>query len=152
MDYSLPGSFVHGISQARILEWVAISFSRGSSWPRNRTQISCTGRQILYHWATREALFDPFWPSINMYWIHIPVSLSFFMLKVGAPKTVLCKFCSPFFCLILVSLKHILRKHLRGWPTTNNSIFSNEKDLWLCVLGPGLELRQIFCVWKKTQS
>ena len=46
----------HGISQVRILEWVAISFSRGSSWPRNWTCISCTGRQILYHWATEEAL------------------------------------------------------------------------------------------------
>ena len=48
-DYSLPGSSVHGISQARILEWVAISFSRESSWPRNWTQVSCIGRQILYH-------------------------------------------------------------------------------------------------------
>ena len=37
MDYSLPGSFVHGISQARILEWVDISFSRGSSPPRDQT-------------------------------------------------------------------------------------------------------------------
>ena len=40
MDYRLPGSSVHGISQARILEWVAISFSRGSSRPRGRTQVS----------------------------------------------------------------------------------------------------------------
>ena len=40
MDYSLPGSSVHGIFQARILEWVAISFSRRSSWPRNLTQVS----------------------------------------------------------------------------------------------------------------
>ena len=39
MDYSLPVSSVHGISQARILEWVAISFSRGSSWPRDQNQI-----------------------------------------------------------------------------------------------------------------
>ena len=38
---SPPGSFAHGISQARILEWVAISFSRGSSWPRDQTQDSC---------------------------------------------------------------------------------------------------------------
>ena len=38
MDYSLPGSSVHGIFQARVLEWVAISFSRGSSQPRDRTQ------------------------------------------------------------------------------------------------------------------
>ena len=41
MDCSPPGSFVHGISQARILEWVAISFSRGSSRPRDQTQVSC---------------------------------------------------------------------------------------------------------------
>ena len=41
INYSLPSSSVHGILQARILEWVAISFSRGSSWPRNRTQVSC---------------------------------------------------------------------------------------------------------------
>ena len=56
MDCCLPGSSVHGISQARILEWVAISFSRGSSWPRNWTCVSLTGRQIFYHWSTREAL------------------------------------------------------------------------------------------------
>ena len=43
------------ISQARILEWVAISFSRGSSWPRDQTCISWIGRRVLYHWATREA-------------------------------------------------------------------------------------------------
>ena len=52
MDSSPPGSFVHGISQARILEWVAISSSRGSSRPRDRTHVSCIcyiGRQILYH-------------------------------------------------------------------------------------------------------
>ena len=56
--YSLPGSSVHGILQARIVEWewVAISFSRRSFWPRDRTIVSCTVRQrILYHWATKEA-------------------------------------------------------------------------------------------------
>ena len=41
VDYSSPGSSAHGISQARILEWVAISFSRGSSWSREWTHISC---------------------------------------------------------------------------------------------------------------
>ena len=40
MDYSLPGSSVHGIFQARVLKWVAISFSRGSSGPRDQTQVS----------------------------------------------------------------------------------------------------------------
>ena len=48
MDCSLPGSSVHGIFQARILEWVAISFSWGSSQPRDRTQVSCiVGRCFL---------------------------------------------------------------------------------------------------------
>ena len=41
--------------QARILVWVAISFFKGSSWPRNGNCVSCTGKQILYHWVTREA-------------------------------------------------------------------------------------------------
>ena len=52
MDGSSPGSSVHGILQARILEWVALPFARGSSQPRGQTRISyisCTGRQILYH-------------------------------------------------------------------------------------------------------
>ena len=57
MDCSPPGSSIHGIFQSRILEWVAISSSRGSSRPRDWTCVSCTGRWILYHWATGEALF-----------------------------------------------------------------------------------------------
>ena len=48
-DYSLPGSSVHGISLARILEWIAISSSRGSSQPGDQTHVSCISRQILYH-------------------------------------------------------------------------------------------------------
>ena len=56
MGCSPPGSSVHGIFQARILEWVAISFSRVSSRPRNQTCITCIGRQILYHGDTSKAL------------------------------------------------------------------------------------------------
>ena len=54
MGCSPPGFSVHGTSQARILDRVAISFSRGSSQPRDRTLVccvSCTGRWILYHWT-----------------------------------------------------------------------------------------------------
>ena len=50
--HSPPGSSGHGILQARILQWVAMPSSRGSSWPRDRTQVSrvsCTGRRVLYH-------------------------------------------------------------------------------------------------------
>ena len=56
MDCSQLGFSVHGISQARILEWVAISFSRGSSWPGDWIHVFYIGRSILHHWATREAL------------------------------------------------------------------------------------------------
>ena len=55
MDYSPPGSSVHGSLQARILECIAISFSRGSSWPRDLTQVSCIAGRHFSIWATREA-------------------------------------------------------------------------------------------------
>ena len=58
MDCSPPASSAHRIFQARILEWVAISFSRGSSWPRDQTHITCLfciDRRILYHCTTWEA-------------------------------------------------------------------------------------------------
>ena len=55
MDCSPPGSLVHGIFQAWILEWVAIPFSRGSSQPRDRTQVSHIVSRCFTIWATREA-------------------------------------------------------------------------------------------------
>ena len=51
MDCSPPGSSVHEIFQTRILEWVAISFSKGSSRPRDRTQNSCTLGRFFTNWA-----------------------------------------------------------------------------------------------------
>ena len=56
MDCSPPGSAIHGIIQARILMWVAIPFSRGSSQPRNQTRVSCIAGRFFTIWATREAL------------------------------------------------------------------------------------------------
>ena len=55
MDCSLPGSSVHGIFQARMLEWIAISFSRGSSQPRNRTGVYRIAGRRFTVWATWEA-------------------------------------------------------------------------------------------------
>ena len=55
MDCSPPGSSVHGILQARILELVAISLSRGSSQPKDQTQVSCIAGRFYTIWATREA-------------------------------------------------------------------------------------------------
>ena len=55
MDCSPPGFSVHGVFQARILEWIAISFSRESSRPRNWTQVSCIAGKFFTDWAMREA-------------------------------------------------------------------------------------------------
>ena len=55
-DYSPPGSSIHGIFQARILEWIAISFCRGSSQLRDQTQVSYIVDRLFTIWATRESL------------------------------------------------------------------------------------------------
>ena len=55
VDYSLQGSSVNGILQARILQWVAIPFPRGSSQSRDQTQVSCIAGRFFTVWATREA-------------------------------------------------------------------------------------------------
>ena len=54
-DYNLPGSSIHGIFQARVLEWGATAFSRGSSWPRDRTRVCHIAGRRFTVWATREA-------------------------------------------------------------------------------------------------
>ena len=59
MDCNLSSSSDHGIFQARVLEWVAISFSRGSSWPRARTRVSHIRGRRFNLWATREANGNP---------------------------------------------------------------------------------------------
>ena len=69
-DCNPPGSIVHRIFQAKILEWVAISSSRGSSWPRGRTHLSCISgiaRQILYYWRHLRSPFQVhFYSVVNM--------------------------------------------------------------------------------------
>ena len=88
MDCSPAGSSVHWIFQARILKWVVISSSLGSSWPRDRTHVSCVGRQILYHWTTREAssLSDEDKPN-QMAWPYVtPTSAITTVQTYDCPK------------------------------------------------------------------
>ena len=76
MDCSPPSSYVHGILQARIVEWVAIPFSRGSSQPRDRTWVSLTAGRFFMVWATRIALYGAnyftvlYWFCHTSTWIH----------------------------------------------------------------------------------
>ena len=68
MDYNLPGSFVHGIYQANILEWIVISFSRGSSQSWDQTHVSCIAGVFFTNWATKEALRH--WGfGLNEFWL-----------------------------------------------------------------------------------
>ena len=67
MDCSPPDFSVHGISQARILEWVAISSSRGSSHPRDWMQVYCIAVGFFTNWATRKALVWTW--EIHKYWL-----------------------------------------------------------------------------------
>ena len=83
MDCSPPVFFVHGILQARILEWVAIPFSRGSSQPRDQTCISCVsciGRGILYclnHQGSLVGEYSFVTESASECWIKIPEIINF---------------------------------------------------------------------------
>ena len=75
MDCSPPGSSVHEILQATILEWVAVPFSRGPSQPRDRTQVSCIAGRFFPIWATREAQGTPEGAaSFNLLWFLFQVS------------------------------------------------------------------------------
>ena len=73
VNCSLPDSSVHGILQARIPEWVAYPFSRGSSQPRNRTGVFCIVGGFFTSWATREAIIFmwdyllPFWDKVTIH-------------------------------------------------------------------------------------
>ena len=79
LDCSPPCFSVHGILQARILEWIAIPFSRGSSWPRNGTPASCIKGRFFTAQATREVPFA-LWISI------LPLSLPSFLSPFHSPS------------------------------------------------------------------
>ena len=67
MDCSLPGSSIHEIFQARVLEWAATSFSKGSSRPRDRTRVSHIAGRRFTVWATRESGLNELEPNIGYF-------------------------------------------------------------------------------------
>ena len=96
MPGSLLGSSVHGISQARILEWVVTSVSRGSSQPRDQTGVSCIGRWILYQGATSKAQSVrssayKCWKMVN---VHTLAELGH-LLSLPTSASSLHSFCDP---------------------------------------------------------
>ena len=98
MDCSLPGSSVHGIFQARVPEWVAISFSRGSSPLRDRTQVSHIAGRHFTLWATREALG---WQQTLKIWFS---GRSMWWARSLRDIKELFFFFLPLFCLFVLQL------------------------------------------------
>ena len=79
VDRSLSSSSVHGIFQAKVLEWIAISFSRGSSQPRNLTRVSCIAGRRFTVWATREAHEGK---------VHLPMDDILDLMKYNSPHNI----------------------------------------------------------------
>ena len=124
VDCSTPGPSVHGISQARILEWLAISFSRGSSWPRDQTQVyHIAGRFITTEPPGIPDIVDGSFPKGPEFFLHdtpeITCSVSVFPARLSFSKAG-----------TMVILSIML------WPSTVQAL--NEQlitDLWAVISG-----------------
>ena len=122
MDCSLPGSTIHGILQARILEWVAISFSRGSSWGRDWTCVSCALQEDFYllswRWGACFLLFivqllSHIWLFATLWTLALQASLSFtvsrsFLRLMSIESVMLFKHLIPCHPLLHLSQHKVL--------------------------------------------
>ena len=129
MDCSLPGSSVHGIFRARILEWVATPFSKGSSWPRKQTQVSCIAADSLLSEPPGKPLYSPLlfsrsvvsnslWPCGRQASLSFTVSQS--LLKLMSIESMMPSI-HPILCHPLLLLPSIFPR-IRA--------FSGESALW----------------------
>ena len=114
MDCSQPGSSIHGVLQARIPEWVAISFSRGSSPPRDQTQVSCI--------AGRFFTAEPPWKPQPLSMV-LPISSGFTIVKNSYKY-----FCFPLFPNYNQYILHLLVQTIHtvfSYSFSENKLFSN---------------------------
>ena len=119
MDYSWPGFSVHGILQTRTLEWAAIPFSRGSSWPRDQTQVSCTAGRFFTSWTATCGLTSMLDSRL----------LTLFFIKVNIPGDDVALFC------ILIIFWEV---HTFPWfvfyaffPENSPNFILSSKELWI---------------------
>ena len=140
-----PGSSVYGVLQARILEWVAISFSRGSSSPRDRTRISCTAGRFFTVWATREA---------QIWYYFLP---TFVLIRRVTLQKILNTFQNTLKIVVLgtcyLSITWI-SKNLQSflpWPQTQLQLMKfgvRRGERWVLFVKPRNEVCQALClIW-----
>ena len=128
MDYSPPGSSVHGISQARILEWGAIFFSRGSSQCRNQTQVSCIAGKFFTNWI-----------SFLKSGYHMTfISLIFHFWRVQA-SFVEC----AIFCIVL-----IISLWLDPCQTPWQEHYLGDAVYFLYITSRGTQCQQVLILWR----
>ena len=112
MDCSLPGYSVHGIFQARVVEWVAISFSRGSSQPRGSNLGLPHCRQTLYRLSHQEALVSP---KIPLFSASLP------LLILSHPPGM---FFFPFSCVTQNPTPSVLWGFIQKWPLAYGTLLN----------------------------
>ena len=115
LDCSLPGSFVHGILQARILGWVAFSFFRGSFWPRDRAQVSCMAGIFFTNWAI--------YYSIYRYILHIYMCVSVYIYSIVSNSFIYQYIIYIYIYLYRITYIYYIIKDI--WLSFSCSIMSN---------------------------
>ena len=124
MDCSLPGSSVHGILQARILEWVAIPSSRGSSQPKDPTQVSCLAGRFFTTESPRKHIYS--WYVLNYQHEKFEVT-NFFRCDICVCVSMCLRNC-PLFYIALCRFEEILiisfEKLVRNFKFTHCWLFT----------------------------
>ena len=132
MNCSPLGSSVHGILQARILEWVAIPFSRGSSWPRDWTCVSCNSGRFFTIWATREAPYTHTHTHTHTRTICIPIHTHTLSTTYHPPRRSLER--DAYSGDICCWKQHFQLNILKALGT--NILKSSQRKNYFCTLGP----------------
>ena len=127
MDCSPPGSSVHVIFQARILEWVAISYSRRSSQSRDRTLVSHIAGRFFTVWTTREAWRTVWW-FLKKLKVELPYDLVIPILGIYPEKIIIQKYiCIPMFTAAVFTIS-------RAWKQPKCSLTEKWiKKMWYIV-------------------
>ena len=146
MDCSPPGSSIHGILQARILEWVAISFSRGSSRPRDRTQVPHIAGRYCNLWATREVPIFFFFLLIELRFLYSDWS----EYKSSLLPQAFCNFrqlIQPVWLFISLSVKYSIYKST--WQrVVTQSYFQSLSEIFRNHL-KGIKKLLLYAKWKE---
>ena len=151
--YSLPCFSIHGIFQARVLEWVAISFSRGSSWPRDQTRVSHIIGGHFTVWATRESnppgsLVPGILQARTLEWVAISFSSAWkWKVKLKSLSRVQV-LATPWTAAYQVppSMGYSRQEYWSGVPLPSPIIHSTEFKLSCCVIiSSGLKEKSVLC-------